>query len=99
MMLCLTENDRSALFEINIPALLDAAGKADQIFVCWGGVAWDDEWIGMVTTMIIAAAQPPQAIWCWGTTKAGAPKHPLARGLHRISVAQQPEVWEFRPVL
>ncbi len=34
---------------------------------------------------------------CLGTTQSGAPKHPLARGHHRIPRDQQPIVW--RPYL
>jgi hypothetical protein len=32
-------------------------------------------------------------IWCWGTTTSGAPKHPLARGKHRIPVDQPAILW------
>jgi hypothetical protein len=31
-----------------------------------------------------------------GTTQSGAPKHPMARGLHRIARDQQPIVWRSR---
>jgi hypothetical protein len=31
---------------------------------------------------------------CLGTTQSGQPKHPLARGLHRIPRDQQPIVWK-----
>lgn len=32
---------------------------------------------------------------CLGTTQSGAPKHPMARGLHRIPRDQQPITWRF----
>jgi len=31
---------------------------------------------------------------CLGTTQSGAPKHPMARGGHRISRDQQPIEWK-----
>jgi hypothetical protein len=30
---------------------------------------------------------------CLGTTQSGAPKHPMARGLHRIPADQKPILW------
>lgn len=34
---------------------------------------------------------------CLGTTRSGHPKHPLARGLHRIPNDQQPATWRHNP--
>jgi hypothetical protein len=31
---------------------------------------------------------------CLGTTQSGAPKHPMARGLHRIPRDQMPIEWK-----
>jgi hypothetical protein len=33
---------------------------------------------------------------CLGTTLSGAPKHPMARGKHRIARDQQPVMWRAR---
>lgn len=38
---------------------------------------------------------PPPVEWiCLGTTQSGAPKHPLARGLHRVPPEFKPIRWE-----
>lgn len=34
-----------------------------------------------------------EALWCFGTTKSGAPKHPLARGKSRIPNGTLPSIW------
>jgi hypothetical protein len=34
---------------------------------------------------------------CLGTTQSGAPKHPMARGSHRIPRGQQPVAWKEPP--
>jgi hypothetical protein len=80
-----------AMHEINLPALVQMATRAEQIFVCWGRIAWDQQWIAYVCDAI--GAGDGTALWCWGTTNSGAPKHPLARGRHRISLEQEALVW------
>lgn len=89
----LTAEDHAALFELNLPSLIEAARSADQIFVCWGAIAWDNDWIAKVSRDVVTVAQHDNALWCWGTTMDGSPKHPLARGRHRISAEQPAEVW------
>ena len=90
---CMTEAEHAALFKINLPALVEVGHGADQIFVCWGAIAWDQKWIATVCDEIKQAIGQPADLWCWGKTKVGAPKHPLARGAHRIAFDQQPEIW------
>jgi hypothetical protein len=82
-----------AIHQINLPALLQMAVEAEQIFVCWGGIAWDQHWIAHVCNAMGAVEGGHKTLWCWGTTNSGAPKHPLARGLHRISSEQEAVVW------
>lgn len=77
----------------NLPALVRAAKAAKQVFVCWGAIAWDDAWIEHAIEEIQSGVEPYPDLWCWGKTKSGAPKHPLARGLHRIPVDQPPILW------
>lgn len=33
--------------------------------------------------------------WCMGTTNSGAPKHPMARGKHRVPDDAKPTRWRF----
>lgn len=84
--------DRDHLFA-NRDALATAAKAAGQVFVCWGAIAWDDQWIESVIEEIQTGTAPYPDLWCWGTTASGAPKHPMARGKHRIPRDQKPLLW------
>lgn len=87
---------RDMLHFNNLPALVAAAKKADQVFVCWGAIAWDQDWIEHVVEEIQTGEAPWPDLWCWGKTGSGAPKHPLARGKHRIAPDQQPILWRAK---
>lgn len=84
---------RDLLLLVNLPALAEAAKAAHQVFVCWGAIAWDDEFIEHVVEQIQSGEAPYPDLWCWGTTASGAPKHPMARGVHRIPRDQRPILW------
>jgi hypothetical protein len=84
---------RDMLHFSNLPALVKAAKEASQVFVCWGAIAWDGDWIDHVVEEIHFGEYPYPDLWCWGTTKSGCPKHPLARGASRIPTDQQPVLW------
>ena len=81
----------------NLPLLVEKAKTAARVFVCWGAIAWDDDWINHVVEEIQTGVAPYPALWCWGKTASGAPKHPLARGKHRIAKDQPPIVWQAAP--
>lgn len=84
---------RDVLHFTNLPALVAAAKAADQVFVCWGGIARDQDWIEHVIEEIQTGEAPYPDLWCWGKTGGGAPKHPMARGHHRIAPDQKPVIW------
>lgn len=84
--------DRDQLFAA-LEDLVSTAKAAQQVFVCWGALAWDDDWIEHVVEAVQTGAEPWPNLWCWGTTQSGAPKHPMARGRHRISRWQKPILW------
>ncbi len=75
------------------------ARSAAQVFVCWGGIAWDQPWIERMVSAIQHGGGdgPAPNLWCWGTTASGAPKHPMARGVHRIARDQEPILWRAAP--
>lgn len=87
---------RDMMQYVNLPALVAAAKAAKQVFVCWGAIAWDQDWVEHVVEEIQTGPAPWPDLWCWGTTKAGAPKHPLARGAHRIARDQAPILWRAK---
>lgn len=84
---------RDALNFVNLPHVVAVAKAADQVFVCWGAIAWDHQWIDHVVENIQTGVEPYPDLWCWGLTKAGAPMHPMARGKHRLDPIQQPILW------
>lgn len=84
---------RDKLHFVNLPAVVDAAKAADRVFVCWGNIAWDQDWIEHVVEEIQSGEEPWPDLWCWGKTKSGAPIHPMARGKHRIPRDQKPILW------
>lgn len=86
-------HDRDALIYVNGPLIAEMAKAAAQVFVCWGNIAWDDLWIEHVIEEIQTGVAPYPDLWCWGKTLSGAPKHPMARGQHRIPRDQQPILW------
>jgi hypothetical protein len=87
-------HDRDALHFINLPAVVKVAKTADQVFVCWGAIAGHDEgWIEHVIEEVQTGVAPYPDLWCWGTNADGSPKHPMARGKHRIPRGQPPILW------
>jgi hypothetical protein len=84
---------RDELHYVNLPTVVAEAKRAHQVFVCWGAIARDDAWIERVIEEIQTGEGPWPDLWCWGKTAAGAPKHPMARGLHRIPADQAPILW------
>ena len=85
-------HDRDAM-QHNLDTVARMAKAADQVFVCFGAIAWDDMWIHEVVEAIQCGDEPWPDLWSWGTTASGAPKHPMARGKHRIPHDQKPILW------
>ena len=84
---------RDDLYYTNLDVLRMEAKRADQVFVCWGAIARDCMWVDHVIEEIQTGEAPWPDLWCWGTTAIGAPKHPMARGKHRIAKDQKPILW------
>lgn len=84
---------RDDLHFVNLPHVIKKAKSAAQVFVCWGAIAWDALWIDHVVEEIQSGEAPYPDLWCWGRTESGAPKHPMARGKHRIPADQKAILW------
>lgn len=84
---------RDQLHFVNLPHVVAKAKAAFKVFVCWGNIAWDQAWIEHVVEEIQSGEEPWPYLMCWGTTKSGAPKHPLARGKHRMAADEPARIW------
>lgn len=76
---------------INDRAILAACYGADRVVAAWGNHGELDARADIVTAMLEAQGIPLMHL---GLTIGGRPKHPLARGKHRIPAELQPVVWE-----
>jgi hypothetical protein len=69
------------------------AKKSALVVAAWGAGAWDSYWAESVVDAVQEDLPPYPDLYCLGETASGAPKHPLARGRHRIPDDQQPVLW------
>jgi hypothetical protein len=77
----------------NLDVVVREAKAAHRVVACWGAIAWDDAWIDHVVESIQTGEEPWPDIYCFGKTSLGAPKHPMARGVHRIPPDQPLLMW------
>jgi len=76
--------DRDRLQE-NIGVILTEVQKAGAVLLAWGALAEKcSDWVYHVQEEISASLPAGSEIYCLGKTKAGYPKHPLARGKHKV---------------
>ncbi len=78
-----------AAMDRNLEHILSAASVASLFLAAWGAHA-PAPYVDAVRAKLIARRV---TLHCLGLTKAGAPKHPLARGVHRIPNDQTPIRW------
>lgn len=78
----------------NMGIVASEAKRADRVVACWGAIALDDGYIDAVVEEIQSGEAPYPGIYCLGRTSSGAPKHPLARGKHRVPRDQRFELWK-----
>jgi hypothetical protein len=77
----------------NAAIVADEAKRATLVVAAWGRCAWDADWIEAIIESIAARRKQTADFYCLGLTNSGYPKHPLARGRHRIPDDQQPVLW------
>lgn len=75
-------------------ALVYAGDHDRPVLVAWGNHGDFEGAAGRFVERAVGHYQLP--LICLGTTASGAPKHPMARGLHRIPRNQQPLPWQYR---
>ena len=83
----------AAIMAENLIALQQAAQRCDRIFVCWGNLPWDQTWTKDVIAVLRQDGETTRDIWCWKRNKDGSPRHPAARGRHRIPLESEAVVW------
>jgi hypothetical protein len=92
-------DDRAVVDQLytNLHKIQDLQKIAAVTIVAWGAIADDKRWVNIVTDRLQGVhpflSGPKRPLYCLGTTESGAPKHPMARGRHRIPRDQQPIVW------
>lgn len=83
---------RDLLME-NESIVVREAKRADIFVACYGAIAMDDDWNQKVLEEIQSGEAPYPNIYIFGLTGNGSPKHPMARGKHRVPRDQQPILW------
>lgn len=76
-----TEIDVGIAMDRNLQEIMQREAECSRIVACWGALAREPNWVDKVVSMIRAVRG---TIYCFGVTKSGAPKHPMARGIHRV---------------
>jgi hypothetical protein len=76
----------------NAAVVVEHSRDASMVIAAWGGNVWDPEWRESIVESLLTGAC--SEIYCLETTDGGAPKHPMARGKHRVPNDQQPELWK-----
>jgi len=85
-----TELEVAIAMQQNIGAILAEAAACFRVVVCWGEIARPT---AVVPRVIGALYEKHPDLYCFGTTKSGAPKHPMARGKSRVPDDFQPVIW------
>ena len=77
----------------NVHVVAEEAQRATLVMAAWGAGAWDEFLTDHIIEEIRAHSEPVPLL-CLGKTAGGDPKHPLARGTHRVPDDQQPILWK-----
>lgn len=78
---------------ITVRAALDyAAATSRRALVAWGA---DGNRLGLASTVVADAGRRGVALVCLGTNADGSPRHPMARGAHRIPADVEPIAWSM----
>lgn len=76
--------------QANRVAIRDQAQLASKIIVCFGAICQDVEF---AIDLLEDIKGKHEHFWCWGTNADGSPRHPMARGRHRIPDNQELVIW------
>jgi hypothetical protein len=76
-------------------AVIPVVKRADFVVAAWGSAPWAQDWADHVIMRI--QEETEKHLHCLGLTAGGAPKHPLARGRHRVPDGRAFPYAENRP--
>lgn len=82
----------------NLALVRQKAAAASIVFVCWGNIAWDNDHVKSVISELKSIDGKTIDLWCWIKNKNGSPRHPLARGKHRIPLSQPAILWSQQAI-
>lgn len=82
------------IHELALRTIVDLTGDAAARFIAWGNLVPDVAH----TTAVLRAMSRGGAydLLAFGLTKDGIPKHPAARGVHRLVPGATPVIWRAR---
>lgn len=83
-----------AIRDRNLALIRGLSAVAPIRIIAWGALVPDVP----LTTMVLQAAALDRVhdLYAFGRTLSGAPKHPMARGKHRIPNGAKPIIWRAR---
>lgn len=90
---------RDAILFTNLPLVVRTAKAAPLVIAAWGAAPWARDFGEYVREQIQEGVAPYPAIHCLGVTALDDPKHPMARGKHRVPDDQRPVLWRSAPEL
>lgn len=88
--------DRDRL-QNNLAVIQREVARAGAILLAWGNLASRCEpWFDHVLEQIREALPVHVPLFCLGKTALGYPKHPLARGKHKVRKDEKLQLWSTR---
>ena len=85
--------DRDAL-QNNLGLIVKLCASAGAVLLAWGALADRcADWFDNVREEIECAVPDGTSVYCLGKTTGGYPKHPLARGKHKVRPDQKFVLW------
>lgn len=84
---------RDTIHYRNQPLIEKIAKESTLVVAAWGAGEWYQQFAEHVAEEIQSNEAPWPNIYCLGLSKSGTPKHPMARGKHRVPDDQQPILW------
>ena len=87
-------DERDRLFQ-NVDEIKDQVQKAGAVLLAWGALAdLTPFWFDHIIEQIREALPEGVRLKCLGKTKGGHPKHPMARGKHKVRADAPLLDWE-----